>query len=332
MKLIALFGCIIPVVFAGKDAVPPKSVDEWTAEDIASYIKTESKVQISEDILIENEIAPKDLFDGILLQDSVLESIGVTEPIAKERVKNALGKLDAKMTAEPSNALEWRLANRRLFDFWFLPLASISSRATLIWLRFFHDDSNSAIDRYDGHCDESSGAYFWAEWVVTPSYPLARMARSLNIPESSIDGMIIGTLSVRIVVDFLFWAFCFYWQAVIIDFVTVMTFVACIPIFAIFLAFGMKPGDLLKIVRDEVEKILKPYIFLLPFAIIGIFMALGFFVASFSYYVLWHIIPPAIEEGVLAFVMFVAIPGVSVFALYSLLVGGSSKNKPKKID
>jgi hypothetical protein len=56
-------------------AATKKGYDEWGSAEIQSFFKDECRVDLSADAL--KKISAKDLFDGILLDDNVLDDLGV---------------------------------------------------------------------------------------------------------------------------------------------------------------------------------------------------------------------------------------------------------------
>jgi hypothetical protein len=89
--------------------------------------------------------------------------------------------LDTKLTNAPGNFYEWRYANRRLCDFWLLPLSN-APKMLLLWLRYTdHDDPTGILEELDNVVDQTTFIDFWLTWTFVPSLPQFQLARQLQV-------------------------------------------------------------------------------------------------------------------------------------------------------
>ena len=52
-----------------------------------------------------------------------------------EKLEAAFIKLDAEVTRNPKDYLEWRTVNAEMSDMWITPLAIFTPRSLLVWMR-----------------------------------------------------------------------------------------------------------------------------------------------------------------------------------------------------
>ena len=156
-------------------------VDDWDADHVAKFFKSKANVKIPPSTLTQYGITGHKLFDG-LMTDATLEALGVADATKRTKALAAIAELDERLTHQPSDVWEWRLANRRLCDFWVITLWGCAPRSLLIWLRFFdHDDETGALERVDDVIDQMGPVNFWLTWLCVPSLPFARLARQLDL-------------------------------------------------------------------------------------------------------------------------------------------------------
>lgn len=93
----------------------------------------------------------------------------------------AVLNLDTRASSKPGNVFEWRYSNRRLCDFWLLPLSS-APRMLLLWLRYSdYDDNTGALEEVDNVVDAISLTDFWLIWLLVPSMPQFQLASQLDV-------------------------------------------------------------------------------------------------------------------------------------------------------
>lgn len=115
-------------------------VDDWSAEDLAKHIKSDTKIYVSPADLKDVGLNGNTLFAFASMD---LSPLGL-KPAETIAVRRSLSELLHRMNTKPADFWEWRAANRRLFDHWISPLC-FDPRSLLIWMRFF--DDNQAIGR-----------------------------------------------------------------------------------------------------------------------------------------------------------------------------------------
>ena len=107
------------------------------------------------------------------------------------------------VSANPVDIFEWRVAHRRLCDYWILPLI-ISPHFALPWARFFSEQHSPVIDKVNDEIDGTSLPVFWLQWFVCPSYPLWQMAKKFQSTSSYVDNVLQTFLALTCLEEFLF--------------------------------------------------------------------------------------------------------------------------------
>ena len=85
-----------------------------------------------------------------------------------------------KITQNPGDYLEWRVANLRLNDMWLLPMLQMAPRSLAIWVRFVNENTadtkdsgskESAFEKADDPFDSTSLPVFWGTLVFCSVLP-----------------------------------------------------------------------------------------------------------------------------------------------------------------
>lgn len=151
-------------------------VDDWSATDVAEFVKNQTRMDLNTNLLAENGIDGQTLFDDIF-DDDLFARIGVpSEKNARGKIKASIEKLRLKLSGAPANIWEWRMANRRLCDSWLLPMYSFPTSSLLVWLRYFHVNQTDALAQVRDKIDESTEAAFWSYTVLLPNLPFMKLA------------------------------------------------------------------------------------------------------------------------------------------------------------
>ena len=112
----------------------------------------------------ENGIEPRfvlELSDTDLTQMNVDDSGKALYHTKAEETLNSIRE-------KPIDVFEWRAANRRLCDFWVIPMF-LNPTFGLLWSRFF--DNDKIIEMHDNEVDQITSWSFWLSWFLCPSRP-----------------------------------------------------------------------------------------------------------------------------------------------------------------
>lgn len=170
----------------------------WTATNIAEFFRAEASVEVAVGAINRAKLSSEQLFDGSLDGAMLSQQLGITLEAEQEQIHRALDELGARLTVTPGSAWDWRLANRRLCDWWIMPLASYAPEVLLIWSRY-HNPSG-ALGILDDELDQAGPLWFWTTFMLVPSYPLYRLGSSH--PIRGLAGTVIHfTLFVRVVCE-----------------------------------------------------------------------------------------------------------------------------------
>eukprot|EP00038_Savillea_parva_P021584 m.35499 g.35499 ORF g.35499 m.35499 type:complete len:320 (+) comp5289_c0_seq2:183-1142(+) len=183
VAMVAVLWAAHPTAHAATPSPPPiaarRLLDDWTATDLRQFFLDEADVDVSVDKITHAGLRVDDLFDG-RLDDRVLEhDLGVTSVLKRKRIIEAARALDSALTAHPRSFVEWRFTNRRLCDFWVLPLTN-APRMFLLWLRYGSPDFTNALEDADDSVDKIPLIDFWVTWTLVPSLPQAVFAGHHN--------------------------------------------------------------------------------------------------------------------------------------------------------
>lgn len=137
-------------------------VSSWTATNIVEFFRAEARVEVDVRAVKKAKLSAEQLFDSALTRGHEAD---------QAQLYRALDELDVRLADTPGPAWDWRVANRRLCDWWILPLASYAPEILLLWSRY-HGDSSGALGTLDSELDEASALWFWTTLMFVPSYPL----------------------------------------------------------------------------------------------------------------------------------------------------------------
>ena len=192
LLFVASFACALA-------KISPADVSTWGSDDIADFFHKKGGVAVEAAKIEAAGIQGDDLFDG-LINEKVLEDLGVSSAFNQNKILKALAALDKDATEKPDSVWEWRVANLRLCDFWLLPLYGTSPGLLMIWSRYF-DTSEGVLDALDDVVDECSTLWFWTMFFFLPSYPFYTIVSAS--PIGGFAGMIIYLVALsRLVIDF----------------------------------------------------------------------------------------------------------------------------------
>ena len=169
---------LIAVAFAAIAQAAPDAygVDNWDSTQVQKFLK-KAGVRVKLPQLAELKV------DGSILMSieshmDVLDQLKLSEK-QKQLVVLAVKKKQDLIDRNPKDLFEWRSANRRLVDYYILPLVTLSPQATLFWMGFF--DSTSNIDEVTDKIDNMGFISYWFFFWISPSYPLYQTASSLSV-------------------------------------------------------------------------------------------------------------------------------------------------------
>ena len=173
-------------------------VSSWTATNIAEFFRQEAGVEVAVGAIRRAKLRGERLFDGAL-DDTALAQLGITHEAEQVQIHRALDELGARLTDTPGSTWDWRLVNRRLCDWWVMPLASYAPEVLLVWSRY-HSEPSGALGMLDDELDQAGPLWFWTTLMCVPSYPLFRLGSAH--PISGLAGTVLHfTLFVRIVCE-----------------------------------------------------------------------------------------------------------------------------------
>jgi hypothetical protein len=96
----------------------------------------------------------------------------------KAKLLAAVKSKQESIAKAPADVFEWRVANRRMADYFILPLL-LSSHATLLWVRFSSFLHNN-LEQVTDEIDDIPSLEFWFKFLVAPSWPLYQVASKLQ--------------------------------------------------------------------------------------------------------------------------------------------------------
>ena len=181
-------------------------VDDWDSARIAKFFNKNVRSRtITADMISDVGITPADLFDEAA--PYAIAALGVTDPNEVDKVLDALGALDTKISEDPGDFFEWRIANLRLCDLWLTPMAMQAPRMMMLWLRYGNDAGKDAIESVDDAFDEASGPLFWTKFLFFPHFDFFSVARSFDATGDDffsdwVDNLLHYLFGVKTMLDF----------------------------------------------------------------------------------------------------------------------------------
>ena len=193
---------LIAAAFAAiAEASPdPYGVDNWDASHVQKFLKKAGvrvKLPQLEDLKVDGSTLM-----SIESHMDVLDQLKLSEK-QKKLVLLAVKHKQDLIAKAPEDVFEWRSANRRLVDYYILPLVALSPQATLFWMGFF--DSTSNIDEVTDKIENMNFITYWFFFWISPSYPLYQTASSLKT-SCMTDIIITYSLLAGAIAEFAVWA------------------------------------------------------------------------------------------------------------------------------
>ena len=172
----------VSLAWANKDH---RGVDDWTASDVERWFARNVGVRgVTAKVLADLGV---DGTNALALEPHHLVQLGVVDPQKQQKYVTEAAKEVARVRSRPADVFEFRAVNRRLVDYWLLPMLA-NTDVGLLWSRFF--DTDAVIERFDNEIDEVPLWQFWATWLVAPALPFWSISRQLHNEHSWVDEVI----------------------------------------------------------------------------------------------------------------------------------------------
>ena len=151
-----------------------QGIDDWDSEQVEKFFKAQG-IPVPENFLASLKAKGINTgVEGLHLSDDQLTDLGIDNKSIPKYQTAAKSKIDA-VKKNPVDLFEWRSLNRRLCDFWIIPMM-MNPTVGLLWARF--NEHSDVIEKQDDEIDHLTTRDFWLTWFICPSRPFWLTAKN----------------------------------------------------------------------------------------------------------------------------------------------------------